>query len=369
MKKAKLIVALWLTLPLAIFAQQDDDKTIQVLKSPDGYMYTDNREGAYFSIDFKGDSLKQAGVENGFDIDGRLFQIVVNPFKQQEYTHHMQDSGKEIALLKSKMQSELDYISNEVLKKKIVSGFEIFKNQDGKNYFLWHYDNPGPMPEDSTVFPLHKQYFLTFVANQHVVGVATPVFTNESHEAVVALLKNLADRIDVFGNSIDVDALYYKLDSRSAGKDLQYVDSANKYSLTIRDWLNITKVSAKNTFIATLPDIDNIQNAILVKVAKKADYTSLKEFGESYVPADLKMGSTFNGGMFMLKKEEQKPANVIGMSIMITIQRGPALYNSLFYTMETGNSYLLVMFTATPATYKRNLPRFLEFVEDIELIQ
>lgn len=368
MKYPVSILALLIACPIIVSSQQTEERLKNILKSPDGYMYTDNTKGAYFCVDFKGDSLSDPGIENGFNIDGSIYQIMLSAFSQAEYAHG-QDSAKETALLKSKMQYELDYISKEVFKKKIVSGFEIFKNKDGKNYFLWNYIPPAPENKDTSMAAATQQYFLTFVANQHVVGINTPVFEGEKAEDRKNALKQLADRIDVFGARIDVDGMYYKLDSRAEGKDLQYVDSANKYTLTIKEWFNITESPASDVYIGTLPDIDNIQNAILVKKFKKADYTSFSDFNEKILPGGLKVGDRIGGGTFLLKKELPKPSKVNGMSYKIQVMRGSTIYDSHYTSIETGACYLLVIFTATPETFALNEPRFLEFIDDIELMK
>lgn len=332
-------------------------------------MYTDNTKGAYFCVDFKGDSLSDSGIENGFNIDGHIFQIILNSYDQTQYSHG-QDSARESALLKNKMQSELDYINKEIFKKSVVSGYEIFKNKDGKNYFLWHYFSPAvAFMKDTSDIAVAQQYFLTFVANQHVVGINTPLFEGEKLEERKKYLKQLADRIDVFGARIDVDGMYYKLDALADGKNLEYVDSANKYTLTIKDWFNITESPASDVYIGTLPDIDNIQNAILVKKIKKTEYTSFNDFNEKILPGNIITGDRFAGGIFMLKKELPKPSNVNGISYKIQVMRGSKMYDSHYITIETGACYLLVIFTATPETFALNEPRFLEFVDDIELMK
>jgi hypothetical protein len=332
-------------------------------------MYTDNTTGAFFCVDFKGDSLSDPGLENGFNIDGHIFQVILNSYDQAEYSHG-QDSARETALLKNKMQSELEYISKEVFKKPVASGFEIFKNKDGKNYFLWHYVSPAvAFKKDTSEIAVAQQYFLTFVANQHVVGINTPVFEGEKSEERKKELKQLADRIDVMGARIDVDAMYYKLDALADGKNLEYVDSANQYTLTIREWFNITESPGNNIYIGTLPDIDNIQNAILVRPFKKADYASFNDFNEKILPGDIKIGDKFGGGTFLLKKELAKPSQVNGMSNKVQVQRGSRLYYNHYITLETGGCYLLVLFTATPETFALNQPRFLEFVNDIVVIK
>lgn len=357
--------------PVSLFSQKNGEKQspVRILKSPDGYMYTDNTTGAYFCIDFKGDSISDAGVENGFKIDDHIFQVILNTYTTAEYNFNTNDSARETALLKSKMQSELDYISKEVFKKPIVSNFEIFKNKDGKNYFLWHYISPAAKRKDSSDILVTQSYILTFIANQHVVGITTPVFEGEKTEERKNNLKQLADRIDVLGARIDVEGLYYKLDARADGKDLEYVDSANRYTLTIREWFNITESPGNSIYMGTLPDIDNIQNAILVRPVKKTNYASFSDFNEKILPADLKSGDKFGGGTFLLKKDLPRPSLVNGLSRQITVQRGSQLYENHYITIETASCYMTVVFTATSKTFGLNQPRFLEFVDDIVLMK
>ncbi len=351
-----------------VFSQEKNNFE-NLLKSPDGFVYTNNKPGAYFTIDFKGDSLKNAGFQSAFNIDGSIFQVIVNNYERSAYTNR-QDSSKEIALLKGKMSEELDYVSKEMLKKELVSGFEVFKNKDGKNYFLWHYLYPATEVLNKGDILSKAQYFLTFVANQHVVGITTPVFENEKIEERISGLKQLADRIDVFGSTIDVDGLYYKLDAMAAGKQLEYVDSANGYILTVPEWFNITVSPEKDVYIGTVPDINNIQNAILIRTEKKTKGRTFKEFNESKLPSNLKTGDKFGSGTFMLKKEISIPeAANDGLSYKITVAQGSSLYLNHYVTIETSNSYLLVLFTATPETFELNHPRFLEFVKNIQVIK
>ena len=371
MKRSVWFICLLLISPVFLFAQKKEEgqeNPVRILKSPDGIMYTNNTEGAYFSIDFKGDTLVDAGISNGFKIDEAVFQVVMNPYESSDYSN-FQDSIREIALLEKKMKWELDYISDEVFKRKVTSGYEVFKNKDGKNYFLWHYVSPVTERKDPGDVLVVEQYYLTFVANQFVVGVCTPIFEKDDKDLKRKQLRELADRIDVFGARIDVDGLFYKMDARSNGKDLQYVDSANGYTLTLHDWFNITESPRKNIYIGTLPDIDNIQNAIMVQKFKKAEFSSFKDFNEQIFPAGLKSGDKFAGGTFLLKKEQAKPSVVNGISARISLMRGSRLYETHYTTIETRSAFLFVVFTATPETFTLNHPRFLEFVENIEVMK
>jgi hypothetical protein len=358
----------FLVIPVSVFSQEKEEKLVGIMKSPDGIMYTDNTPGAYFCIDFKGDTITNTGIENGFKIDDHIFQVIRSRFSLSEYNFNKDDSARESELLKGKMRSELDYISKEVLKKEVVSDYEVFKNKDGKNYFLWHYKAPAMPRKNADDILVTHHFFLTFVANQHVIGVAMPLFENENLAERKNVLKQLADRIDVMGAKIDVDGLYYKLDAQGEGKNLEYVDSLNGYSLTIKEWFNITQSPAEEAYIGTLPDVDNIQNAILVRRFKKEDFSSFSEFNDKLVPPHLKVGDKFGTGTFLLKQEMPDPPQPKGLNCMIQVMRN-SIFHQQYVTLETPRCYLAVIFTATPKTFHLNQPRFLEFVKDIEMIK
>ncbi|MBL4662520.1 MAG: hypothetical protein JKY22_02920 [Flavobacteriaceae bacterium] len=119
--------------------------------------------------------------------------------------------------------------------------------------------------------------------------------------------------------------------------------------------------------LGTLPDINNVKNTISIEWFEKSEYKTIEDFNTVNV-LQYKIGDVINGTHTVLLKNEYKNKDKNqGLSYKVQLMYGNTLYNTHIITYETSSGYLLCRFVATQETYKRNLPRFFEFVNTIEL--
>lgn len=369
MKKNVIILFLYF-ICLNTFGQNTKEQTTFFMSSKNGITYIDNANGSYFTLELPGDSLKETQVSNAYLVDNNFFQIMKFEYSPKQYSN-ISDTLKEIELLKFYRENEVEYLEKEVYKQKIEVSEEVFKNKEGKRFYLWYYAMPNIKDISDTIIledesvPIHQLY-LSFVCNQYVCGLYTPVIAGEILKDKINIIKKIAESIDIYGYKIDLNTLYYKLEVQKEGEELQYTDTLRRFEFDVPNWLNIIESESKNYWIATMPDIDNIKNAVLVQSFDKSEFKSFKKFNKEKI-LDKKIGDTSNGSTWMLKKELPTPKNSNGICYKVNMMKGRVMYHCQYLTFEASTAYLIVSFTATENTYERNLPKFQKFVEGIRL--
>lgn len=345
----------------SIFSQEDK---VAYFKTDKTFVYADNEPDSFYAIEIPGDSINLSEIQGAFKVDDYIIQFIKNPYSTEEYTNKM-DSIKEIELLKSKMKWELDYIQDEVLKQKVKSNYNVFKNKLGKRFLLWEYRLPEMDYSDIDVQTI-KNYFLTFVANRYVACISIPAF--EDNDDISNFLHRISENIRVYGSEINLDALYYQVDAKDDEREIVYTDSLSHYEIEIPKWFNVINTNSNIVFGGTFPDIDNIKNAIIISPYKKETFdSSFSKFNNENV-LKLKIGDKLGGGTVLLTKEIETPKSVNGVAYKIQVARGSSIYENVCYTLDTGSHYLLVFFTSTPKTIKRNMHLLNDLISRIKIL-
>jgi hypothetical protein len=151
---------------------------------------------------------------------------------------------------------------------------------------------------------------------------------------------------------------------REAGIDiLTYLDSTFNFQVQVPNWLNLKETGTAFAWGGTLPAVEGIENAILIKVFGKNDYKSIVEF-RKYIVDDLVFGQTSpwsNSHKFMGKKELGKYKN-IGDAYKVYLMQGKLMYHCEYILVETKTAYLWIDFTSTQETFDKNIDKFHEFM-------
>jgi hypothetical protein len=353
-------------------AQKNGKSPIAVFKSESGYVYSDNSPGLHYTMEFIGDSIQPVNADiNAFNVGKKLYQILNHDYTSKQYTNKS-DPSKEEALLLYFKKYEADYQSQEIHNQELKISEEFFTNSDEKKFHLWYFPQPdfieggylSKEAHESTTWHVN----LAFIANQKVVVIYSPILANRmSIEEKISDLKAVAESVNIFGGSIDEAAFSYKLNAAKDGKLIEYADPRTKYYVDIPEWLNVTESSRAGFLLGTLPDINNVKNAISIEWFEKSEFKSIEDFNTAQV-LQYKMGDVINGTQtFMLRNEYKDKAENQGLSYKVQLMAGNSLYNTHVVTYETSSGYLLCRFVATQETYKRNLPKFFEFVNSIVL--
>jgi hypothetical protein len=351
----------------ASFAQPKDEP-VGFFKTKNAVVFTDNTEGTYITIEFPGDSLSVFDGLLAFNVGYNFYQILRQDYDQERYPHK-KDTLQELALLKHFETFESDYLAKEVYKQPLETNDFFFKNTEGKRFHLWYFPHPpkpvDDMPEGTPITPWH--FYLSFMANEKVIVVYAPI-TNPSisFEEKLDSLKSIAETVDIFGGFIDKNALYYKLDAAITDELMELVDPLGKFYLSLPPWFNKTRSVGGDFITGTLADVNNQKDEISIKWFSKEEYKSLKDFQYEHI-LKYKSMDPMNGGTFLIRNKYKNKEENQGLSYKMQLMIASSLLETHVVTYETSSGYLLCSLMATPESYDRNLPKFLELLNGIVL--
>jgi hypothetical protein len=162
-----------------------------------------------------------------------------------------------------------------------------------------------------------------------------------------------------------------QVEDLSSKSDLRkHLDENFAYSVIIPDWLEVKDTGSEYLWGGTLPAINGIENAIIVKIFQKENFT-FNDF-KKYVVTDLKFGQTPNwsdGSHTFTLKKQLGSYKQFDYRYKIYLTRTENLYHSQFVLFETPKAYIWVDFTATPETYEKNEKKFLEFLDGFQILK
>jgi hypothetical protein len=144
---------------------------------------------------------------------------------------------------------------------------------------------------------------------------------------------------------------------------LTYLDSTFNFQVQIPNWLHLRETGIVSAWGGTLPAVEGIENAILIKSFDKNEFKTIVEF-RKYIVEDLIFGQTplwSNTHKFMGKKELGKYKN-IGESYKVYLMQGKVMYHCEYILVETKTAYLWIDFTSTQETFDKNIDKFNEFM-------
>ena len=144
---------------------------------------------------------------------------------------------------------------------------------------------------------------------------------------------------------------------------LTYLDSTFNFQVQVPNWLNLKETGTIYAWGGTLPEVDSIENAIIIKIFEKNDYKSLADF-KKHIVGELVFGQSpewSNSHKFMGKKDLGKYRN-IGDAYKIYLLQGKIMYYCEYILLETKTAYLWIDFTSTQTTFDINIGKFEEFL-------
>lgn len=365
MKQTILLLSLLYT--LASFAQSKD-QPVSFFKSKNSIVFADNTPGTNITIEFPGDSLQVFDGLLAFNIGHNFYQILRQDYNRERLTNK-KDTLQEIELLKYFETYESEYLSKEIYKQPLDTKGFFFKNTDGKKFHLWYFQHPPKSVDDkreiTAITPWH--FYLSFMANEKVIVVYAPITGNKiSFEEKLSSIKNIAETVDIFGGYMDKNALYYKYDAAQTDGLMELVDPVGKFYLVLLPWFNKIRSEGGDFITGTLADVNNQKDEISIKWFSKDAYKSIKDFQEDHV-LKYKSMDPMNGGTFLIRNEYKNKEENQGLSYKMQMMKGNVMLETHVVTYETSSGYLLCNLVATPESYDRSLPKFLEFLNTIVL--
>ncbi len=150
---------------------------------------------------------------------------------------------------------------------------------------------------------------------------------------------------------------------------LTYLDSTFNFQVAVPNWLHLIETGSNYFWGGTLPAVEGIENAIVIKSFDKKDYQSLIDF-KKYVVEGLVFGQSptwSNSHKFMGKKDLGQYKN-IGDAYKVYLMRGKLMYHCEYVLLETKTAYLWIDFTSTQETFEKNIGKFEEFLNGFKVI-
>jgi len=144
---------------------------------------------------------------------------------------------------------------------------------------------------------------------------------------------------------------------------LTYLDSTFNFEVKVPNWLNLRETGSPYAWGGTLPAVDGIENAILVKSFNKSGYKSLAAF-RKFIVDDLVFGQSppWSPNHIVMGKKDLGEYKNIGHSFKVYLMQRKVMYYCEYIIMETKTAYLWIDFTSTQETFDKNVGKFDEFM-------
>lgn len=146
------------------------------------------------------------------------------------------------------------------------------------------------------------------------------------------------------------------------------VDSLRGYKIKVPAWLNVVYDSEK-VFGGGLPEVDSIENFILITAYSKSDFKSFNQFKDIYIRKNVFGEPTLYSKdhiWYGSNRELDLPNGGLARRVFY-IWKG-LVYHNQFVLLETKTAYLWIQFCATPTTYDANMPKFDEFMAGLTIL-
>ncbi len=341
------------------------------MNTKDGIIFINNEKDKNYTVKLFGDSINTSDSIIALEVDDKYIQIIDFEYSTDKYSIG-NPKEKEIELLKEYMNSDIQYFENEVFNTKLNCSGDVILNKVGKRFLLWNYKVPDEFSEQYSEIsdPIQYQYYLSFIAKQSICCINFSFYDLDTTKHV-SYIKKVADEIQIFGLKVNLKELWYKTEELDYNDVYVRYDSINNFKCQIYDWCNIIDIPDKSIFGMTAPDIDNIQNAIMVFNYPKNKFKSFKDFNEFFITGNKagKAPKENSSSIFILMKENEPPKNCNGLDYTLYFARGKTMFYCRYLTYKTKKSYYLIKFVATQETYDLNIKRFEDFVSKFELIE
>jgi hypothetical protein len=152
-------------------------------------------------------------------------------------------------------------------------------------------------------------------------------------------------------------------------KLFKYVDSTFKYEVNIPEWLTLRETGDAGLWGGTLPPINGIENAILIKGFYKTEFKSFNEFEQKFL----------TGNKFGKKTLYSDQHIWYGQNDLIEIDNGVKqkvftlwnnqIYHNEFVLIKTPSAYLWIQFASSPDTYDINISKFEKFISELKILK
>ncbi|WP_298514257.1 hypothetical protein [uncultured Kordia sp.] len=334
---------------------------VYFMKGSDGFHYINDKD--FYTMKFLGKNVDY--LENGaFKIQDHIITLI-----ETEYDTSIYNNSKGIEEQKQVLQAykdvELKYFE-EFSEQKLKVEEKFFNNKDGKLFYLFSIDIPLDKVKTDEDY-LTRMNILCFVVNDKLSTISFPLFNSEDEAEKAAYIKALTESVAIYPSNIDIDFLRRRV-LNTENEDLVVDFESGDFSFVVPDYLNVIRSNDKTLWTASFPDVNNIKNAVVIRTIKKEKYDSFEAFNKEVLPQG-KLGDDDGRMTLLLKEELENIGDFNGGSMRFQYMPSGTMrtYLAKKVTFETKTHYGLVMFNATPDTYKGNITRFDEFLKTFKI--
>ncbi len=155
-----------------------------------------------------------------------------------------------------------------------------------------------------------------------------------------------------------------KKQTKAGVEKITYLNLTFNFQVEIPDWLNLKETGTVYAFGGTLPAVDGIENAILIKVFDKAKFPTQLDF-KKFIVEDLAVGQSpkWSASHTFMGKKDLGKYTTIGDNYKVYLMRGNLMYHYCQYVLiETKSAYLWIDYTST---HKKLSTRILESLKSL----
>ena len=151
--------------------------------------------------------------------------------------------------------------------------------------------------------------------------------------------------------------------------DLQYIDSTFSYRVTVPSWLTLIETNDPMLFGGIFPEVDGVENAVLIRGFSKSEFKNFAEFKDIYLTGN-RFGQPVKWGSEQIWYGQNDLVNITdGVKQKVFIMWKNLIYHNQFVLLESQTAFLWIQFTASPETYDQNIGKFNEFMNGLVLMK
>jgi hypothetical protein len=341
---------------------QNPQPEIYLMKGENAQHYINNE--IYYTMKFAGNDVTY--LEDGsFKIQDHIIRLIESDYDTSLY-HNGKSIEAEKKVLEAFKDEQIGHLQ-KMTKDKVKVKEDYFSNKEGKLFYLFSANIPSDkvnLEEDY----LKKMNILCFVVNDKLSTISFPLFKSENEDEKTTYIKAIAESVDIFPSKMSIDFLKRRVLNTDDEDLVENYENAH-FKFTVPDYLNVLKSNDKNMWAASFPDVNNVKNAVVIRIIKKEEYDSFEAFNKEVLPQG-KLGDQDDRMKLLLKEELENVGQINGKSLRFQyMPKGTVrLYHAKKVTFQTKSHYGLVFFNATAATYAGNIDRFDAFLKGLEIL-
>jgi len=332
-----------------------------IINLGDRFLYIDNTVDHWYTFEFEAEKVTPIKSNQSFFMDSTFVQVNSVPFCIGDgYTVMGSRAAEDYALFKH-MRWEQNY-QEKLSKEEFKSGNLDYDNKRGKLFKIWWFKVqesedetiPGELENpEVTTNEVSFMLFLEFIVHGDInVGLGITVFEDEDLYQRIESVKQIADSFKFYGYFIDKQIAV----DRIINGTYIFEDKKKKFSMEIPESIKITipEIDPEaNMQMFTLPEKENIINAISFNWFYKNEFESFKQFTEVM---DRRTSKDMENPVILKSNSDER---------RIFHYKSEGYFHCQQVLLKRNDLYFAFTFGATETTYDFNLARFNELIDNL----